>query len=387
MPSLWENLWENWRKNSPTRASSNALTNNLPEVATDYTQVDTVSPPLGTPPSAESLEYKPPAFDAAALYQPVTAPTIQLPDYTKMPSLPDYTARIEEAGRTATEAGLKQLQELVFAPEYERERGRIAARGLTGAGVETDILQNLMKSQETRAGEFASDIARQTFAQQTAEMQSLRQLTVERQNMALEQQFNAAMKSGDWQQAAQIHNQQTKLEIETLRQTNEENAIAIASFNADNAWKQYGAWIDQQRLDIENRRVEIEERGVSADEKLADLEEVKVVSQNVAAAGYEGQDYFNKLHSELEFWGLDEYFVEPKEGAEGGGGAEEYTGEPLTRQEIMNVPINMAVDEEQLIAAGGNRGEMPWGEGRAYTYRVGNVVFYQAPDGRWRRYS
>lgn len=242
---------------------------------------------------------------SAAVAPTITAPQIVLPDYSKIPGLPDYTGRIEQAGQTAIESGLRNLRELVFKPEYEQERGRVASRGLVGSGVENDVLKTLLTGQEARAGEFATGIQAQTFKEITSELQSLRSLQYDQNKTILSQQFEAAMKKGDLESAANIANAELKLDYEDLSLKNKDLELNIAKFNDDSNWRAFTSGLEQQKIDLEKDRLALEKIGVNVDLKLNELEERRLIVNTIAGAGFTGQQYVDAVNSALINAGYD----------------------------------------------------------------------------------
>lgn len=228
------------------------------------------------------------------------APKIELPDYSKFGSLPDYTGRIQQAADMAAKTGLQQLQELTFKPEYNVERERQESRGLVGSGVENENLQNLLTSQQARAGEYLANIQQQAFREQTQELQSLRDLNFQRQQTELDQAFQASIQQGNWEQAQQIHQDSIKLDLENIKQQNEQfNAnygLEIAKFNDDVGYRQWQSDIERKKAILDAYEAET---GIALEEDKLDLAEEELAGKNAALAGYKGDDFLRVLNDRL----------------------------------------------------------------------------------------
>jgi len=300
-------------------------------------------------------------------------PKIQLPDYSKMTSLTDYTGRIGEYAKMATEAGLKSLGELTFKPEYELERERQESRGLVGSGVENKNLQNLLTSQQARAGEFATNIYNKAFEQQTAELQALRGLQFEKDKMQMSQAFDAAMKRGDWQQAKNIHDDDIKMDLEDLRQRNEqfreENRLEIEKFKDDAAYRE---WDAKYKNDVMLLDAYEAETGFSLDEYRMQLEEERLFYDEGVAAGYKDKDLINFVNDKMK----DQGYEGTTRTAD-----EANTVQASERQGMIDAPAGTKISESQLLNAGANI--QPYKDPKkrydAVAY-VGNTTWYRIPN-------
>ena len=351
-------------KGNPVVAST--LEDALPAQITPTYQPATYTP-VYTPPPATSVI-------------PVVAPKIQLPDYTGLAPLPDYTGRIQESADLAIKSGLEQLQSLVFGPQYETERGRLASRGLTGAGVESDILSDLIKGQEAQAGQFASGIQSEAFKAQTQEMQALRQLQFEQNKMKFQQEFDAAIQQGNWEQAADIANQEIKLDYEDLNLRNKEMEVNIAKFNTDENWRQYTSVMENKKIDLESRRVDLEATGVNVDMYLAELEEARMIVNSYAAAGYEGDDLIDGANAGLLAAGLGAYVFTETETSS--AGKTQVAGTNF-KNEIIGKPIGSVISSVDLIDAGAIEKR----SGNQTRLVLENTVWVPGMAGTWKRVS
>jgi len=228
------------------------------------------------------------------------APNIELPDYSQFGNFADYTGRIGEYADMATKSGLKQLQDLTFKPEYDVERERQASRGLVGSGVENQNLQNLLTSQQARAGEFATNIQNKAFEQQTAELQALRGLQFDKEKIQMQQGFEAAITSGDWEMAKNTHEDMVKLELEDLNQKNQqfdaEHDLDIARWKDDAAYREWDSKYKQKALEFD---VLEGQYGMNLDEERLDLAEERDAWNAGALAGYTGDDLTRFVEDKL----------------------------------------------------------------------------------------
>lgn len=300
------------------------------------------------------------------------APKVQLPDYSKLSPLQDYTGRIQQAADMSVKTGLEQLQNLVFRPEYDVERERQESRGLVGSGVENENLQNLLTSQQSRANEFSSNIYNQAFKEQTSELQSLRELGVRREELRLNQEFEASIQNGDWEQAARIHDDNVKLELEDLILRNEQwketHKLDIVKFNDDAAYREWDSTYKNEMMKFDIWEAET---GFSFEEEKLDLAEQDAAYQEGAAAEYKGGDLIRFVNDVL---------ANPDQPRR--------TVEQIKQSELDQIgkPLNNTTYAKENLLSPRRGGVLVNDSNGTPSIRIGEEVWYEQPNGFWARY-
>jgi hypothetical protein len=244
------------------------------------------------------LPSMPKPFQSTPLSAPVTnipdvkPYQIQLPDYSKLAPLQDYSSQIGKLGQEGIQAGLQQLQELVFKPQYGQERERISSRGLTGAGVENEVLADLTREQNVRATQYVSEGEREIQKQQLQEKQQLRGLQMDRENMMLDQQMQVALAQGDVEMQTQLANQSAALEREGLSLQRQGLQLDFDKFNYSQEWDKFNGEMDKLRY-------QLEERGIGVDEELTDVQWASFYNDWARGAELKGQDYTDFMDAAL----------------------------------------------------------------------------------------
>ena len=329
----------------------------------------------------------------------------QLPNYSQQQPLIDYSSQIGDLGQQRIQQGLKSLQELVFKPQYAQERERISSRGLVGAGPENEILSDLSREQNVRATDYISEEQGKISQQQLQErqsirdlqeerqrtqighqfqdLQSLRDLQEDRQGMQMEQTFQAALAQGDLDQARQIHDQQTKLDIASLRQQNKAMELDIEKFNYSQVWDHFTASQQKFEDEIMAHRAVLEEQGINIDMHLADIETAKWISNGLIGSDYKGQDYLDALKDQLIEAGLGEFYVfeDTSQEAKAGDNLSHLSteGKDVSRNRLMSAEKGVKVFREDFYAAGGNIGALNEGQGSRQYYYLGDSAWVEDP--------
>ena len=186
---------------------------------------------------------------------PITAPTLQPIDFSKLPPITSYVPQIGEAGAKQLELGLKALQE-TFGPQAEATGELISARGLTGSGVEAETMRRLYGEQARTTERYTSETNLGILREQIAEMQRVSGLTE-----------NRAMNILGLNNQRDLTNLQAELQTQGMNfdtaatMLNEQSQISIAQGNLDlgasqsnaaNALTYLGTQIQARELELEN---------------------------------------------------------------------------------------------------------------------------------------
>lgn len=267
-----------------------------------------VAIPEATPVSSidkSSYQFTPPNI------QPITAPQLDLTKLnigavtSQMTPLQSAQQQIAEQYRLSTEAGLKAL-ERQFAPQAEQERERVAQRGLVGSGVENEMMRRLYSEQQQSYQQFMNEQAAAEAGAQVQDIQALRELQSQRESQALEVAYNAAVKRGDWQQAAQIENKQTQLDIKQLEIQNQEIMSRIDIANADIQFKNDAAAIDRAKAEIDKYAAMGQITQAEADSRKVDLLLMENGIKSAAQHGLQGDAYGSYMYDWLMSNGMEE---------------------------------------------------------------------------------
>jgi len=168
----------------------------------------------------------------------ITAPTLgNLPDFNNV------RANLDKQQAAQTAAFQEEMTRMA-EPERLRRQEMISQRGLTASGFGEQLHRFGEEDLQSQVRQGLEGIAANRFA---AEADLERQIN--------DQQFQAAIQVGDWQQAAAIENKNTLLAVKEM----DLNTIDIMN---NLRGTEAEIWINTERLKIDSKRQELEQMGV-----------------------------------------------------------------------------------------------------------------------------
>jgi len=189
-------------------------------------------------------------FDANALNSPMNISPIQVPEI-KLPGLEGIRSALDSQFGASREA-LNIDLERQARPAREQRYESLSERGLTDSGL------------GDRVNRMGEEDLQQTQRQAFLELQSNR-MAAEAQMLQQrnEQEFNAAIQSGNWQQAAQIENKNIKISVKQLELDTANVLDRIRGTDAEIEFNRIRSEIDKLRYELEVKGQMTEEKALA----------------------------------------------------------------------------------------------------------------------------